>query len=424
MRQWQPDSWQDNLSCHTPTYDDAKHYYDILRTIHHLRPLISLGAIRQLKYHLAKATLGESFLLQSGDSLERFADCHAQSIQERIKPLLHNSLILSQQMKKPVIKVGRIAGHYARSLQNTIEIRQGSSLPSYFGDLVNRPGFSKKERTPDPKFLLQAYRYALWTLNHLKELSTDNFHALYQPHCWEADFFTHFPQREKYLESMKEILLSINKPYQNQHKHLQITLQLPVYTSHEMLHLRFEQSMTQQEPLTGKWYNLGTHFPWVHLYNNEITNAHIEYIRGLHNPIAVSVGPDMQATTLAKLVSILNTDAEPGRLTLICRLGKSMIRQKLPAFISAVKATKKPVLWSCDPLRGNIIASEKADLLTFDDVLTEARWSFEIHHENNSRLSGLHLETTDKNIQTATLTDSGLSYEQSLKLGLSMLDNI
>lgn len=432
MKQWQPHSWQQHNAKQLFSYPDHQHYQDTLSQLRTLPPLISLSSINQLRHLLAKAALGDYFLIQGGDCAERFIDCHSESIQERMKALLHCSLLLSQQLNKPVIKVGRLAGQYAKSRSSGTDTRETTSLPSYFGDLVNRPFFTHKDRTPNPKYLLQAYRCSNWTLSFLREQAKHHFADLYRPHCWQLDFLTQHDEKKGFLKTIEAINHALEN--KNDDSNLKTTLQSPLFTSHEALHLGYEQSLTRQDPLTGKWYNFGTHLPWIGMRTSRPDGAHIEYIRGIYNPVAVKIGPEVTADHLCELIEKLNPQNEPGRLTFIHRLGAEQVHQKLPGLIAAVQRTGKIVLWVCDPMHGNIKRDEHGRKVRyFDDICGEVQAAMQIHKAHGSHLGGLHLEMTGQDIYECVggsgqaqreprlpTVDPRLNYAQSLELCLGL----
>jgi 3-deoxy-7-phosphoheptulonate synthase len=434
MKQWQPHSWQQLNNKQLFSYPHYQHYQDTLLQLRSLPPLVSLSSINQLQHLLAKAALGEYFLIQGGDCAERFIDCHAESIQTRIKALLHCSLLLSQRLNKPIIKVGRIAGQYAKSRSAAREEKETMSLPSYFGDLINRPFYTHKDRAPNPKYLLQAYRCSNWTLSFLREHGKQHFADLYRPHRWELNFLEQHHDKQAFLKTIEAINEALAT--KSDDKNLKTTLQLPLFTSHEALHLAYEESLTQQDPLTGKWYNFGAHLPWIGMRTAKPDGAHIEYIRGIYNPVAVKIGPDMPADQLMELIECLNPHNEPGRLTLIHRLGAENVQEHLPKLIAAAQRTGKIVLWVCDPMHGNIKRNEKGEKVRyFDDISSELHASMRIHQENGSHLGGVHLEMTGENVyeciggntpaqhpaRTPTV-DPRLNYAQSLELCLNLQD--
>lgn len=439
MTLWAPDSWQQKPCSQAITYTNSTQLNAAMQDLSRLPPLVTVMEIETLKQRLAKAALGEAFLLQGGDCAESFANCRAENITNKLKILLQISLILIHGLRKPVIRVGRIAGQYAKPRSADTETINGITLPSYRGDLINKPEFELAARTPDPQLMIQGYNYSALTLNYIRALVDGGFADLQHPEYWNLDFVQHSPMAEQYqalVDSIGDALNFIRTIAAMKSEQLN---QIDFYTSHEALNLHYEQALTRKE--NNVWYDLTTHFPWIGMRTANIDGAHVEYFRGIANPIAVKIGPSATEEWLQQLIDVLNPDNTPGRLTLIVRLGVKNVADKLPKLIQAVQKTGKIVLWSCDPMHGNT-ETTKDGIKTrrFDHILEELTQSFAIHHANNSHLGGVHFELTGENVTECiggarglneddlkiayeSLVDPRLNYEQALEMALLIAKN-
>lgn len=434
INEWQPTSWQNKNQSQQVLYPSADEVGIIIRELTTLPPLVTPLEIEALKTQLAEAAQGKRFLLQGGDCAESFSDCNENVITNKMRILLQMSLILIHGLHKPVIRVGRIAGQYAKPRSSDTETQNDLTLPSYRGDLINATEFTLPARTPDPWRMLQGYQYAALTLNYIRALMDGGFADLFHSEYWELDFAKHAQYAEEYhkiIDSLRDALRFIKAintvPETLRH--------VDFYTSHEALHLPYEQALTRQVN-NGKWYNVGVHFPWVGMRTADIDSSHIEYLRGISNPIAVKVGPKTTADWLVKIIEILNPQNEAGRLTFITRFGAENIAKKLPPLITAVKSIGANVLWSADPMHGNtIIATGGFKTRKFDDILSELKQAFQIHHDMGSHLGGIHIELTGENVTECiggarglteedlkaaykTLVDPRLNYEQALEMAM------
>src|SRR6266446_9307139 len=396
---WMPDSWQKKPATQLPRYPDAQALQSALEQLARLPPLVTSWEIENLKHQLAEATRGERFLLQGGDCSENFDDCESGSIAGKLKILLQMSLVLVQGAKKRVIRVGRIAGQYAKPRSADTETRGGVTLPSYRGDNVNRPGFSAVEREPDPELLLRGYERASLTLNFVRALIDGGFADLHHPEYWDLSFLRHAPLRDAYQKIVDSIAESLDFFESMSGLSVHAATRVDFYTSHEGLHLLSEQAQTRYIERQKHWYNLSTHMPWIGMRTANIDGAHVEYFRGISNPIGVKVGAAMSAEWLQGLVQVLNPQNEPGRLTFVHRFGVKDIEQRLPAMIQAVRATGSQVLWVCDPMHGNTeVTAGGVKTRRFDNILGEVEAAFRIHEEEGSMLGGVHIELTGEDV--------------------------
>ena len=435
MKDWSPTSWQHKTAQQQAIYPDPAHLEQVLRTIASLPPLVTPWEVDALKARFARAARGEMFLLQGGDCAESFNQCDPAAIAASLKILLQMSLILIHAAQKPVIRVGRIAGQYAKPRSASEEIRNGVALPSYRGDLVNRSGFTEEDRVPNPDLLLRGYERAALTLNYLRALADGGFADLHHPENWRLDFARHSALSGEYeaiVDSVRSALHFLEAVAGSDTS----TRRVDLYTSHEALLLHYEQAQTKQSPHHTGWYNFSTHFPWIGMRTADVDGAHIEYARGIHNPIGVKVGPGMTPEWLSELVRVLDPHNEPGRLTLIHRLGANRVGQILPSFIETVRKTGRTVLWVADPMHGN--TEETADGIKtrrFDNILKELEQAFDVHEGMGSILGGVHFELTGEDVTECIGGSSGLTaqdlkraykspvdprlnYEQSLEMAL------
>jgi 3-deoxy-7-phosphoheptulonate synthase len=436
LTHWHPASWHRLPAMQQPTYADPAALERAVAALSRLPPLVVSWEVEALRTKLAQAQRGEQFLLQGGDCAESFDDCESDNIARRLKILLQMSLVLLQGLKKPVIRVGRFAGQYAKPRSTDTETRDGVTLPCYRGDNVNRPGFSTTEREPDPELLLRGYERASLTLNFVRALIDGGFADLHHPEYWDLGFLRHAPLRDAYQKIVDSIAESLDFFESMSGQRVHSATRGDFYTSHEGLHLLSEQAQTRYIERQKKWYNLSTHMPWIGMRTAKIDGAHVEYFRGIANPIGVKVGAAMSAEWLQELVSVLNPQNQPGRLTLIHRFGAKDIEQRLPEMIRAVRATGSPVLWVCDPMHGNTeTTAGGVKTRRFDNILGEVESAFRVHEEAGSMLGGVHIELTGDDVTECiggarglaeadlaraykTQVDPRLNAEQALELAM------
>jgi len=406
---WSPTSWASRPAEQQPTYRDSAALARVVAELSRLPPTVVSWEIDDLKRQIADAQQGRRFLLQGGDCAETFADCESGQIARKLKILLQMSLVLLHGLKQPVIRVGRFAGQYAKPRSADTETRGGVTLPSYRGDLVNRPGFTAAEREPDPELLLRGYERAALTLNFIRALVDGGFADLHHPEYWDLGFMQHSPLRDQYRQLVASISDSLDFYEAMSGNRVHEASRAPFYASHEALHLLYEQAQSRYIERRRRWYNLSTHLPWIGMRTARLDGAHVEYCRGIANPVGVKVGPSMDADWVQGLCEVLNPDREPGRLLLIHRMGAAQIEARLPPLIEAVRATGVPVLWVCDPMHGNT-ESTQSGLKTrrFDNIVAELEQSFRIHSALGSRLGGVHFELTGEDVTECTGGARGL----------------
>ena len=437
---WHSASWQTRPAQQQPVYQDPKALERIVAQISRLPPIVVSWEVDALMERLAAAQRGQAFLLQGGDCAETFAECESDKIARQLKILLQMSLVLLQGFKKPIIRVGRMAGQYAKPRSADTETRDGVALPSYRGDLVNRPDFTLAARTPDPELLLRGYERAALTLNFVRALVAGGFADLHHPEYWDLDFVKHSPLADTYHRIAGSIADALDFFEGISGRAVHESMHAEFYASHEGLHLFYEQAQTRFIPRQQRWYNLSTHMPWIGMRTAQLDGAHVEYFRGISNPIAVKVGSAMDDAWLQGLVSVLNPQNQPGRLTFIHRFGAKDIDKSLPRAIEAVRRTGQTVLWVCDPMHGNTETSTGGyKTRRFDNILRELDLAFQIHAEMGSHLGGVHIELTGDDVTECTggargLTDADLqrayrstvdprlNAEQALELAMRIAD--
>ena len=438
--EWHPAGWQSRPALQQPTYPDAAALDLVVGRLARLPPLVVSWEVEALKQQIARAQRGEAFLLQGGDCAENFSDCNSDQIARKLKILLQVSVVLLHSLKKPVIRVGRMAGQYAKPRSADMETRDGVTLPSYRGDLVNRNAFTPRDRAPDPELMLEGYHRAALTLNFVRALAEGGFADLHHPEYWDIGFAQSTPFEQAYKRIVKSITDSMDFFEFISGQPVHRTRRIDFYASHEGLHLLYEQAQTRFIERWGRWYNLSTHYPWIGMRTAQLDGAHVEYFRGIANPIAVKVGSGMSIEWLEGLLDVLNPGNEPGRLTLIHRFGSGKIAEHLPAMIEAVRAKGATVLWVCDPMHGNTETTASGiKTRSFDRILSEVEQAFRIHEEMGSYLGGVHFELTgddvteciggargltEADLERAYLSqvDPRLNYEQALELAMRIAE--
>jgi 3-deoxy-7-phosphoheptulonate synthase len=419
-----------------PTYPDQEALASTVEQLASLPPLVTSWEVERLRLQLAEAAEGKRFLLQGGACAERFDQCSAEIITNKLKILLQMSLVLTFGLRRQIIRVGRFAGQYAKPRSSDAEERDGVALPCYRGEIINGPEFSVADRTPDPERMLRGYEHAALTLNFIRSLVDGGFADLHHPEYWDLEFVTHSPRAKEYQELVAHLSDSL---------HFMETLagvqageisRVDFFTCHEGLLLPYEQAVTRQVPRREGWYNLGTHFPWVGLRTAEVEGAHVDYFRGIRNPIGVKIGPGMTPEWLLELLDILDPDAEPGRITLIHRMGHAKVTEKLPPLVEAVQRAGRLVVWCCDPMHGNTEKTASGrKTRRFDNILSELEQSFDIHADLDSYQGGVHFELSGDNVTECiggargltevdldrayeSRVDPRLNYEQALEMAL------
>ncbi len=423
MSNWHPATWQNKPATQQPKYRDPVALERAVAALGRLPPLVVSWEVESLRAELAKAQRGEQFLLQGGDCAESFEDCQSDYIAKRLKVLLQMSLVMLQGLKRPIIRVGRFAGQYAKPRSADTETRDGVTLPTYRGDNVNRPGFTAAEREPDPQLLLRGYERASLTLNFVRALVDGGFADLHHPEYWDLAFLRHAPLREAYQAIVDSIAESLEFFESMSGQRVHAAARAEFYTSHEGLHLLSEQAQTRYIERQKKWYNLSTHMPWIGMRTAQLDGAHVEYFRGIANPIGVKVGAGMSAEWLQELVEALNPQNQPGRLTLIHRFGAKEIEQRLPDMVDAVRATGSQVLWVCDPMHGNTeTTAGGVKTRRFDNILAEVEAAFRIHEECGSMLGGVHVELTGEDVTECVGGARGLTEADLARAYRSQVD--
>jgi len=398
---WTPDSWRGRPVLQMPEYPDAKALAEVEAQLATFPPLVFAGEARNLKKALARVAAGEAFLLQGGDCAESFAEHGANNIRDFFRVLLQMAVVLTYAGAVPVVKVGRIAGQFAKPRSSPTEKVNGVELPSYRGDIVNDIAFTAQARSPDPQRQLMAYRQSAATLNLLRAFATGGFANLGSVHQWMLGFLKDSPQSRRYKELADRISDALNFMRAcgldlESHPELRST---DFYTSHEALLLGYEQAFTRVDSTTGDWYATSGHMIWIGDRTRQLDHGHVEYFRGIKNPIGLKCGPSLKPEELIKLIDVLNPDNEPGRLTLINRFGAEKIGEHLPQLIRAVKREGRAVVWSCDPMHGNTITSTSGyKTRPFDRILSEVKSFFQVHAAEGSHAGGVHLEMTGQDV--------------------------
>jgi 3-deoxy-7-phosphoheptulonate synthase len=398
---WDPTTWRLRPVAQSPTWPDAEHLARVERELATKPPLVFAGEARRLQEHLALVTAGKAFLLQAGDCAESFADGSADAIRDKLKVILQMAVALTYAAGMPVIKVGRIAGQFAKPRSDAFEERDGVTLEAFRGHMVNGESFDEESRRPNPDRLLAAYHQSVATLNLLRAFTTGGFAALSRVHAWNQEFVANSLEGKRYAMLADEIeraLLFMKACGIDLHD--DSSLQgVDFYTSHEALILPYEQALTRRDSLTGDWYDCSAHMLWIGDRTRQLGGAHVEFLRGVANPLGMKVGPSIELDDLRRLVEVLNPDNVPGRLTLIARMGHEKVSELLPPLIEALRDDGAEVLWTCDPMHGNtFVASGGQKTRRFDDVLAETAQYFAVHQALGTWPGGLHIELTGDNV--------------------------
>ncbi|NQU21873.1 MAG: 3-deoxy-7-phosphoheptulonate synthase [Candidatus Nealsonbacteria bacterium] len=435
---WSPTSWRSKPIVQQAAYPDRAALKKSLKRLSQLPPLVTSWEVETLRGQLAEAGRGERFLLQGGDCAESFNDCRSEPIASKLKILLKMGIVLTYGMKRKVIRVGRFAGQYAKPRSAEFETRDGVTLPSYRGDLVNRIAFTPEDRTPDPTLLLRGHERAAMTLNFIRSLVQGGFADFHHPELWDLDFLDCAARSQDYRRIMDAVGDAIRFLETVAGQSLAELSRVEFFTSHEALHLDYERAQTRHVPRRTGWYNLGTHFPWIGDRTRDPGGAHVEYFRGIANPIGMKVGPGMDPGELPELLDLLNPNDQPGRLTLIHRFGAERIGECLPPLIEAVKCHRRTVVWCCDPMHGNTITTDGGiKTRVFDDIISELSQAFDVHRRMDSILGGVHFELTGENVTECiggargldeedlkrayhSDVDPRLNYEQALEMALQI----
>lgn len=401
IKKWQPNSWRNFPIKQQPSYQDHQELRRAEEKLRNFAPLVSISEIDRLKSELAMVANGEAFLLQGGDCAESFAEFSGQNIRSFVRTFLQMTVALMYGLKKPIVKVGRIAGQYAKPRSEEFETFNDLKLPSYRGDIVNSIEFNQKSRQADPKRLIEAYFYAAATLNHIRSLTQGGYAGLDNVSAWNKEYVLNLNSRK----NIKKLIKNINHALRfaeacgiKSRTAIEFNT-ANFYTSHEALILNYEEALVKNERESNKFYDLSAHMLWIGDRTRSKDEAHVEFARGLANPIAFKVGPSIVEDDLIELIDVLNPENEAGKITLISRMGAAKINDSLPKLISRVQKEGKKVIWSCDPMHGNTIkSSNNYKTRKFDDILSEIKSFFEIHHQLGTYAGGVHLEMTGQNV--------------------------
>ena len=409
---WAPDSWRGKPAHQQPAYPDAAALARVENELATYPPLVFAQEARALQDGLARAAVGEGFLLHGGDCAENFTDFTAPRIRDTFKVLLQMAIVLTFGAAVPIVKVARMAGQYAKPRSADSETRDGVSLPSYRGDIVNGIEFTKEARTPDPQRMITAYHHSAATLNLLRAFAQGGLADLHEVGRWNMGFVESNPLRDRYQEMAERIgeslrfmeAMGINSDT------APVIRETSLYTSHEALLLNYEQALTRRDSISGNWYDCSAHFVWIGERTRGVDDAHVEFCRGIHNPIGLKVGPSMTGDALMRLIDTLDPDNSPGRLSLIARMGAGAISQVLPELVRTVRREGRAALWVCDPMHGNTVTTSTGlKTRDFAAVMRELSRFLDVHQAEGSHPGGIHLEMTGEHVTECTGGAYGLS---------------
>jgi 3-deoxy-7-phosphoheptulonate synthase len=417
VERWTPEGWRAKPALQMPDYPDPRALADVEQQLATFPPLVFAGEARNLTKALARVAAGQAFLLQGGDCAESFAEHGANNIRDFFRLFLQMAVVLTYAAASPVVKIGRVAGQFAKPRTSPVEKRDGRELPVYRGDIVNGTEFTAEARIPDPRRQLAAYRQSAATLNLLRAFAQGGYANLGNVRQWVLGFVKDSPQSRRYVQLTDQISEALGFMQAcgldlESHPELRST---DFYTSHEALLLGFEQAMTRVDSTSGDWYCTSGHMLWIGDRTRQVDHAHVEFCRGIRNPLGLKCGPTSKIDELLKLIEILNPENEAGRLTLICRLGADKVGDLLPPMVRAVEREGRKVVWSCDPMHGNTITSASGyKTRPFDQILREVRAFFQVHAAEGSYAGGVHLEMTGQNVTECTggaraISDSDLN---------------
>jgi 3-deoxy-7-phosphoheptulonate synthase len=441
---WTPISWRDRPIQQSPVYPDAGALDQVEQRLHSYPPLVFAGEARRLKAALAQAADGGAFVLQGGDCAESFGDFNANMIRDTFRVLLQMAVVLTFGARVPVVKLGRMAGQYAKPRSSDSETIDGQTLPSYRGDNINGPAFTAADRVPDPARMETGYFQSAGTLNLLRAFASGGYADLHEVHRWNLSFAARSPLASRYQDLAARIdetlgfmaACGINSGTTPQIR------ETDFYTSHEALLLPYEQALTRVDSTSGDWYACSAHFLWIGDRTRQPDGAHVEFLRGVRNPIGIKVGPTTEIADLLRLIETLNPTDEPGRITLISRMGADRVTQKLPPLLRAVQAEGRRVLWLCDPMHGNTVTTaRKVKTRSFEAILAEVRGFFDVHAAEGSWAGGVHVEMTGREVTECvggahrlteadlgaryeTFCDPRLNAEQSLELAFLVSEEL
>ena len=414
---WNPDSWKAQEARHLPAYGDVEQLSEVEARLATFPPLVFAGEARALKADLAEVAAGRGFLLQGGDCAESFAEFSANNIRDTFRVLLQMAVVLTFASKQPVVKVGRMAGQFAKPRSAATESAGGLELPSYFGDIINGIEFTPESRIPNPDRQIMAYRQSAATLNLLRAFATGGYANLRQVHQWTLEHIDRSPWGEKFSQMADRIgeALDFMQACGVDPMTVPQLQGTSFYTSHEALLLQYEQALTRQDSLTGDWYDCSAHMLWIGDRTRFEGSAHVEFLRGVGNPIGMKCGPSLEPDALLRMLDVLNPAREAGRMTLISRFGHDKVEAGLPRLVRAVQREGHPVVWSCDPMHGNVIKSESGyKTRPFERILAEVRGFFAVHRAEGSHAGGIHIEMTGQDVTECTggavaITDAALA---------------
>jgi len=414
---WTPQSWRGKKALHQPVYPDAQALSNVEARLSTFPPLVFAGETRNLKRQLAEVANGKAFLLQGGDCAESFAEFHPDNIRDSFRVILQMAVVLTFGAARPVVKVGRMAGQFAKPRSSPMEEIDGVELPSYLGDSINGMDFTPESRIPDPERMVQSFNQSAAMLNLLRAFAQGGYADLHKVHRWTLGFLERSPQGERYRELADRIAecLDFMGACGITSQTTPVMRETDFFTSHEALLLPYEEAMTRIDSTRGDWYDCSAHMLWIGERTRQLDGAHVEFMRGIGNPIGVKVGPSVSEDDLLRLVDALNPENEAGRLTLISRMGDDKIEERLPELVRALKREGRIVIWACDPMHANTIKSSTGyKTRPFDRILAETRSFIAVHKAEGTHAGGIHIEMTGQDVTECLggaqeITEQGLS---------------